>query len=137
MQVVQKEARALDVRLALLGFLNQTQMPDAYAASDVLVLPSSEQETWGLVANEALASGLPIVVSNACGCAPDLAQDRTAGRVFATRDVDGLADALRDLFDQPPNPTDISRKAQNYSIAASVDGICAALNATAVAVSGR
>jgi glycosyltransferase involved in cell wall biosynthesis len=133
MHDVEREARALNVPLVLLGFCNQSQMPAAYAASDVLVLPSSERETWGLVANEALASGLPIIVSNACGCAPDLAQDQTAGRVFATGDIDGLADALRDLSDRPPPHTDISRKVQNYSITAAVDGICAALEATAVA----
>jgi glycosyltransferase involved in cell wall biosynthesis len=130
MHTIEREARALKVPLVLLGFCNQSQMPATYAASDVLVLPS-QQETWGLVANEALASGLPIVVSSACGCAPDLAQDKTAGRVFATGDVDALADALRDLFDQPPTHTDLARKARNYSIAAAVDGIHAALRATA------
>ena len=41
-------------------------------AADCLVLPSDYRETWGLVVNEALASGLPCIVSDACGCAEDL-----------------------------------------------------------------
>jgi glycosyltransferase involved in cell wall biosynthesis len=44
-------------------------------AADCLVLPSDHGETWGLVVNEALASGLPCIVSDACGCAEDLAGD--------------------------------------------------------------
>ena len=55
------------------GFLNQTEISRAYVAADCLVLPSDHGETWGLVVNEALASGLPCIVSDACGCAEDLA----------------------------------------------------------------
>ncbi len=55
------------------GFLNQTEISQAYVAADCLVLPSDHGETWGLVVNEALASGLPCIVSDACGCAEDLA----------------------------------------------------------------
>ena len=56
------------------GFLNQTEISRAYVAADCLVLPSDHGETWGLVVNEALASGLPCLVSDACGCAEDLAK---------------------------------------------------------------
>jgi glycosyltransferase involved in cell wall biosynthesis len=55
------------------GFLNQTEVSKAYTAADCLVLPSDHRETWGLVVNEALASGLPCLISDACGCAEDLA----------------------------------------------------------------
>jgi len=54
------------------GFLNQTQVSKAYVAADCLVLPSGYNETWGLVANEAMASGLPSIVSDRCGCVEDL-----------------------------------------------------------------
>jgi glycosyltransferase involved in cell wall biosynthesis len=54
------------------GFLNQTVISQAYVAADCLVLPSDSGETWGLVVNEALASGLPCIASDACGCAEDL-----------------------------------------------------------------
>ena len=55
-----------------LGFQNQTQLSPYYHAADLLALPSLHSETWGLVVNEALHHGLPSVVSDAVGCAPDL-----------------------------------------------------------------
>jgi glycosyltransferase involved in cell wall biosynthesis len=58
---------------SFVGFLNQTEISQAYIAADCLVLPSDHGETWGLVVNEALASGLPCLVSDACGCAEELA----------------------------------------------------------------
>lgn len=54
------------------GFLNQTEVSRAHVAADCLVLPSDYGETWGLVVNEAMASGLPCIISNHCGCAEDL-----------------------------------------------------------------
>jgi glycosyltransferase involved in cell wall biosynthesis len=60
------------VAASFAGFLNQTEISRAYVAADCLVLPSDYGETWGLVVNEALASGLPCIVSDACGCAEDL-----------------------------------------------------------------
>jgi glycosyltransferase involved in cell wall biosynthesis len=60
-------------RASFAGFLNQTEISKAYVAADCLVLPSDYSETWGLVVNEALASGLPCLVSRACGCAGELA----------------------------------------------------------------
>src|SRR5262249_39679392 len=60
---VQRLAAELDVPLHMLGFRNQTEMPPVYAAADALVLPSNSEETWGLVANEALACGRPVIVS--------------------------------------------------------------------------
>ena len=69
------------------GFLNQSEISRAYVAADCLVLPSDYRETWGLVVNEALASGLPCLVSQACGCAEDLSSCDT----FAPGDIDMLS----------------------------------------------
>jgi glycosyltransferase involved in cell wall biosynthesis len=69
------------------GFLNQSEISRAYVAADCLVLPSDYRETWGLVVNEALASGLPCLVSQACGCAEDLSICDT----FALGDVETLS----------------------------------------------
>lgn len=120
-------AREGDVRLIPLGFRNQTAMPACYAAADLLALPSNGQETWGLVANEALACGRPIVVSDAVGCAPDLAADGTAGRVFPLGDPQALARSIRSIFDTPPNARAISAKSDAYSIAAASDGVLTGL----------
>lgn len=106
-----------------LGFCNQTEMPAAYAAADVLVLPSSGQETWGLVANEAQACGAPIVVSDACGCAPDLAEDGSAGRVFPVANIEALSAALRAMLDHPPSREKIIERSAKYAPAAAADGV--------------
>jgi glycosyltransferase involved in cell wall biosynthesis len=63
----------------LTGFLNQRQVAAAYAVADVLVLPSNAEETWGLVVNEAMACGVPAIVSDAVGCGPDLITEGKTG----------------------------------------------------------
>ena len=86
-------AATTSVPAAFAGFKNQSDIPAYYAVADVLVLPSDD-ETWGLVVNEAMASGLPAVVSDAVGCSPDLVTEGLTGACFRARDVDSLADAL-------------------------------------------
>jgi glycosyltransferase involved in cell wall biosynthesis len=76
------------------GFVNQTELPAVYAASDVFTLPS-DNEPWGLVVNEAMCAGLPIVLSEEIGCSEDLVKDGVNGATFTAGDVAGLADALR------------------------------------------
>lgn len=65
-----KEKNKLD-DIKILGNVEQYDLPKYYVCSDCLVLPSHE-EVWGLVVNEAIACGLPVIVSDICGCVPDL-----------------------------------------------------------------
>ena len=120
-QMVQT-AQAVGVPLHMLGFCNQTKMPAAYATADVLVLPS-ERETWGLVANEALACDRPIILSDAVGAAPDLVAIGETGCVFPVGNVAALAEAIRVLFTRPPQLTAIRAKSRAYSLDAAADGI--------------
>jgi glycosyltransferase involved in cell wall biosynthesis len=76
------------------GFKNQTQLSAYYHAADVLVLPSDHSETWGVVVNEALAHGVPCVVSDAVGCAPDLARPGETGETFEIGSAAALASAI-------------------------------------------
>ncbi len=119
---IKRRAGALAVPIHMLGFCNQSRMPAAYAASDVLVLPSAH-ETWGLVANEALACNRPVIVSDACGCAPDLAADGKAGRVYRPGDTEALASALMQLIAAPPRRDLIQAVSQRHSVAAAVQGV--------------
>ena len=80
------------------GFQNQTQLSPFYHAADLLVLPSREGETWGLVVNEALHHGLPCLVSEAVGCAPDLIENGVTGMVFETCSSQSLAAVLQEVF---------------------------------------
>jgi glycosyltransferase involved in cell wall biosynthesis len=86
--------RRLPVTFA--GFLNQSQIPEAYAAADALVLPSDYGETWGLVVNEGMVSGLPAIVSERVGCAHDLVRPGETGTVVPFADVPALARTLVD-----------------------------------------
>ncbi len=78
-----------------LGFINQTEMPIALSAADLLVLPSQGPgETWGLIVNEAMACGTPAIVSDHVGCAEDLITDGETGWVFPAGDQAALARVL-------------------------------------------
>jgi glycosyltransferase involved in cell wall biosynthesis len=95
------ERRAKDAAIAdavsISGFVNQTELPAWYAAADTLVLPSDSRETWGLVVNEAMAGGLPVIVSDAAGCASDLVDEGVNGFTYPCGDVPVLADRLSRL----------------------------------------
>lgn len=82
------------VRVSFRGFVNQSDMPRTLAAADALVLPSNGRETWGLVANEALASGTPVIASDEAGCAVDLAELGDVCHVYRGGDIAALAKAL-------------------------------------------
>jgi glycosyltransferase involved in cell wall biosynthesis len=110
-------------------------MPAVYAAADVLVLPS-ECETWGLVCNEALACGTPVVVSDAVGCAPDLAADGRAGRSFPLGDCAACAQSLIDLFNDPPAREELEQVSARYSLMKAADGVNAAVSSV-VTMDGR
>jgi glycosyltransferase involved in cell wall biosynthesis len=79
------------------GFLNQSELPAAYAAAEILVLPSAWHETWGLVVNEAMNFALPIVVSDKVGCAEDLVRPGWNGFIVPHGDVAALAHAMATL----------------------------------------
>ena len=93
-------ARRQALPVSFAGFLNQSELSAAYAACDALVL-CSQSETWGLVVNEAMACGLPVVVSSTCGCAPDLVEDGVTGLVFPQGDVAALARCIRWIWRCP------------------------------------
>ncbi|WP_182864977.1 glycosyltransferase family 4 protein [Rhodopirellula sp. JC639] len=76
------------------GFLNQSEIGQAYSASDALVLPSDNGETWGLVVNEAFAAGLPALVSDQVGCHPDLIHAGETGWLHPFGDWQTLADQM-------------------------------------------
>lgn len=82
------------VRAHFVGFQNQTQLSRFFYAADLFVLPSRVGETWGLVVNEALLHGVPCVVSDRVGCAPDLVIANETGEIFRAEDENDLTRAL-------------------------------------------
>jgi glycosyltransferase involved in cell wall biosynthesis len=85
-------------RIHFTGFRNQTELPGYYCAADALILPSSSEETWGLVVNEAAACGVPSIVSHTVGCAPDLIEEGMTGYVYPFGDVDALVERMCSLM---------------------------------------
>ncbi|MBB6004497.1 glycosyltransferase [Arcicella rosea] len=79
--------------------VNWQQVPQYLSLSDVLVLPSFS-EPWGLVVNEAMACGLPVAVSNKCGCAAELVKESENGFTFNPENVNEIAETLVKFMDK-------------------------------------
>jgi glycosyltransferase involved in cell wall biosynthesis len=117
-----------DVHFA--GFLNQSELPEAYAVADIFVLPSKMHETWGLVVNEAMNFRLPVVVTDKVGCAVDLVRQGASGFIVPHTSTAALASAIGRLVDDPGLRARfgvVSRKiVDRYTIESCADGIVAA-----------
>jgi len=108
-----REKQALEQRVAALGLKNvyfrpaQTpdKMPSVYRSADVLVFPTLE-DVWGLVANEAILSGVPVLCSKYAGCAPELF---AAANIFSPDDPDEFAQKLREAISGRLPKTDRAR----------------------------
>lgn len=128
--VCREQARAAGVHVSWAGFVNQSQLGRAYAAADCLVLPSDWGETWGLVVNEAMATGLPCVVSDRVGCAPDLVVPGQTGDVFPFGDAVALAAALARIRKRRQEGWDFATacraRVANYSHETATTGLVAA-----------
>ena len=75
------------------GFKQYDELPVYYGLASAFV-HASTTEQWGLVVNEAMASGLPVLVSNRCGCATDLVQEGRNGFTFDPSNVEQLAQLM-------------------------------------------
>lgn len=130
-QVRRRCEQVLANKWFMAGFVNQSEIGQYYAAADVLVLPSM-RETWGLVVNEAMTFGVPAVVSDTVGCAPDLVLPGVTGAIFKSGDANALADAIEAVRRQSAQyPGQLRRNVlahiSSYSVEASVGGIVAAI----------
>lgn len=101
--LVRRVPTPLKERVHWLGLCDADQMRLAYHAADVLVLPSDD-EPWGLVVNEAMASGLVVVASDVVGSAHEMVEDHVSGRLFNAGDLTGLTESLRDVTDPAQLP---------------------------------
>ena len=83
-----------------INFQGRQDVPKFYAMADVLALPS-HRETWGIVVNEAMCFGMPVIVSEQVGAVTDLVRDGYNGFRFARGDVKGLAGHIQRFFELP------------------------------------
>ena len=111
------------------GFAQREDLASLYALAEALVLPT-HSDPWGLVVNEAMACGLPIIVSSVAGCTADLVENGWNGYVLPPRDSEKLSVAINSLVQQPELRRQMSERSrgriQNYSPEACADGLAAA-----------
>ena len=122
--------RGVGDEVAFAGFLDQSQIGRAYAVANMMVLPSECQETWGLVVNEAMNFGCPVIVSDRVGCAPDLVA-AGAGLVYPHDRPDALVAALRRMAGDDALRASCGERARqiiaNWSVERYVAGVRRAL----------
>jgi len=99
-EIIQAQIDRFDQQSSVKILPNQPwyRVPETLALADVLVLPSLS-EPWGLVVNEAMACGMPVVVSDRCGCAPDLVKNHQNGYVFNPLRPEELTNSLLHFID--------------------------------------
>jgi glycosyltransferase involved in cell wall biosynthesis len=84
-------------RVRFLGFVNQTQLPALYTAADVMVLPS-EYDAFGVVVNEAILCGCPVIASSSVGAGRDLIAPVDPSFIYPCGDIDTLSALLRRIL---------------------------------------
>jgi 1,2-diacylglycerol 3-alpha-glucosyltransferase len=108
------------------GFAQREALAALYALAEALILPTYS-DTWGLVVNEGMACGLPVILSHAAGCAADLVDEGWNGLLVAPRDADALTSAMRSFAQRPEMSTTMGTNSQariaKYSPEAWVEGI--------------
>ena len=114
------------------GFRNQSELPAFFALCDVFVLPA-RHEPWGLVVNEVMASGRPVIVSSDVGAAADLVTDGVEGFIYPTGDIDALATALEQVLASPETAQRMgeaaARRIASWDFEADIRGLRTALGA--------
>jgi glycosyltransferase involved in cell wall biosynthesis len=114
------------------GFAQRDQLASFYALAEALVFPTLS-DTWGLVVNEAMACGLPIIASDVAGCVADLVQEGQNGYVIPSANVDKLAEAMTAFARDPQLAARMGQHSARLIQAFSPE-CCAAGLATAVGV---
>jgi glycosyltransferase involved in cell wall biosynthesis len=117
------------------GFAQREQLSSYYALAEVLILPTYS-DPWGLVVNEAMACGLPVIVSKVAGCAADLVREIWNGLLTLPRDESSLLAAMTKIASQPELRNimrgNSSRHISHYSPEAWSLGITRALEGTEI-----
>lgn len=97
--LMMKDDLKLD-RVHFIGFKQKDELKKYYAAADLFVLPTRE-DIWGLVVNEAMAAGLPIVATNRCNAGLELVSDGVNGYIIPIDDAAALAERINEVFANP------------------------------------
>jgi 1,2-diacylglycerol 3-alpha-glucosyltransferase len=128
-ELAQQARRISPGAVCFSGFAQREDLAGLYALAEGLVLPT-HSDPWGLVVNEAMACGLPIIVSSVAGCSTDLVEDGWNGFVVPPRDPEKLSVAINALVRQPGLRQRMSahslERIRSYSPEACAEGLAAA-----------
>lgn len=91
------ERNKLD-NVTIIDFLNKKDLYEYYKASDIFILPTRE-DVWGLVINESMACGLPVISSDNCVAAQELVTPGENGFIYPVYDIDAMKEYLQQLID--------------------------------------
>jgi glycosyltransferase involved in cell wall biosynthesis len=109
------------------GFVDRDELPSYYSLAECLVLPT-HSDTWGMVVNEAMACGLPVICSRIAGCAADLV--RSNGLLVSPSNISELGAAMQEMAADSGLRARMSvesrRLIQNYSPEYCAEGIAGA-----------
>jgi len=124
------KALELNIELDFVGFLNQSEIvKKGYANLNALILPSSINETWGLVVNEVMTGGIPVLGSNRVGCHEDLVIDGVTGYIFESGNFENFVEKLNQLIEKLKSGYDFSenvfKQINKYSIDQTIKGYSA------------
>lgn len=102
--------------IRLVGFKQKEEIFEYYKAADLFVLPTRE-DIWGLVVNEAMAMGLPVISTGMCVAAAELIEDGVNGYIVPVNDSKELAEAMKKMLGADEKVVGESniRKISNYT----------------------
>jgi glycosyltransferase involved in cell wall biosynthesis len=112
------------------GFVEREDLAGLYALAGAFILPT-HSDPWGLVVNEAMACGLPVIVTKVAGCARDLVEDGWNGYLVTPANPERLSAAIHSLLRQPDRAQQMrarsAERIQAYSPQACANGLAAAM----------
>jgi glycosyltransferase involved in cell wall biosynthesis len=117
-------------QVRFLGFVQRDDLASYYALAEALILPT-RTDPWGLVVNEAMACGLPVIASDAAGCAADLIENNRNGWTVQSGNVAELACVMSEVARNPEMRDRMGARSwehiQNFSPEACALGIARAV----------
>ena len=96
-----RNAESEDPRIKVMGRFNHDELPNILNEVDVVVVPSSTLESYGLVVVESFAYEVPVIAADMVGSAYEFIRDGENGRIFSVGNPSGLAEIIRQISEQP------------------------------------
>jgi glycosyltransferase involved in cell wall biosynthesis len=111
-ELMERASQIVSGTIQFTGFVHREGLSDFYALADALIFPT-HSDTWGLVVNEAMSCGAPVIVTSVAGCVADLVQDGWNGFVISPQDRTQLAAAMARLASDSELRTEMGSRSRS------------------------